>query len=104
MSRRSAAPIFAALGDDTRLALVDRLRGGPLSTTELAAGTRVTRQGITKHLHVLARAGLVRDTRQGRERLWELELAPLDVARRYLDHVSERWDAAIARLKAHVEE
>jgi len=104
MSRRSAAPIFAALGDDTRLQLVDRLRRGPLSITELAEGTDVTRQGITKHLHVLARAGLVRDTRQGRERLWELELASLDVARRYLDHVSQQWDDAIERLKRHVEE
>lgn len=105
MSRRSTAPVFAALGDETRLELVSRLcASGPLSTMALAAGTSVTRQGITKHLDVLAAAGIVRDTRHGRERIWEIELARLDVARRFLDQVSQRWDEAIDRLKQLVED
>ena len=105
MSRRSAAPVFAALGDETRLELVGRLCShGPLSTTQLAEGTAVTRQGITKHLHVLARAGIVRDARHGRERIWAMEPGRLEIARRFLDQISRRWDEALERLKAYVED
>ena len=97
--------MFAALGDETRLALVGRLSShGPLSTSRLAAGSAVTRQAITKHLDVLATAGFVRDTRRGRERIWELEPAQVDVARRYLDQVSKRWDEALSRLQTFVEQ
>ena len=102
---RTGAPIFAALGDETRLRIVARLSsGGPLSIVRLTEGESMSRQAITKHLSVLAGAGLVRDVRRGRERLWELEPAPLDVARRYLDLVSKRWDDALARLAALVED
>lgn len=99
-----AAPIFAALGDTTRLALVRRLSTeGPLSITRLSEGSGITRQGITRHLEALGKAGLVRDTRDGRERVFSLELKRLEVARHYLEHVSAQWDAAAARLKAFVE-
>jgi DNA-binding transcriptional ArsR family regulator len=99
------APMFAALGDETRLALVARLSSeGPLSITRLTAGSAVTRQAITKHLNVLATAGLVSDLRRGRERIWELEPEHMEVARAYLEHVSKRWDAALGRLKQFVEE
>jgi DNA-binding transcriptional ArsR family regulator len=100
-----AAPVFAALGDATRLGLVGRLSaGGPLSITRLSEGTGVTRQAITRHLHVLGEAGLVRDARRGRERVFELDLERLKRARRYLDDVSAQWDAAADRLRAFVEE
>jgi DNA-binding transcriptional ArsR family regulator len=100
-----SAPIFAALGDGTRLRLVSRLcAGGPMSIARLTAGTHVTRQAVTKHLQVLAGAGLVRGRRQGRQSLWELEPRRLDVARRYLDLISKRWDDTLGRLKAAVEE
>jgi len=99
-----AAPLFAALGDARRLGLVARLcDAGPLSIARLSAGTGVTRQAITKHLEALADAGLVRDTRHGRERVWELEPRRLERARRCLDQISAQWDAAIGRLKAYVE-
>ena len=102
---REAAPVFAALGEPTRLTLVAKLCAeGPLSITRLSEGTGVTRQGITKHLHTLARAGLVHDTRAGRERIWELETRRLEKARRCLDDISDQWDSAIARLQAFVEE
>ena len=113
MSRRSAraagvaeaAPVFAALGDETRLGLVSRLcEGGPWSIARLTDGFPVTRQAVTKHLHVLAGAGLVRDVRRGRERIWELEPDKLAEARRALDELSKRWDEALDRLKAYVEE
>ncbi len=101
---RAGAPIFAALGDATRLRLVAKLSGGgPLSIARLTDGEDMTRQAVTKHLAVLAEAGLVRDVRQGRERLWALAPAPLDTARQFLDLVSQRWDGALARLAMLVE-
>ncbi len=100
-----AAPVFAALGDRTRLALVDRLSTtGPLSIVRLTTGTAMTRQAITKHLQVLAGAGLVRDVRRGREHLWELDPERLDEARHSLEQISRQWDAALGRLKRFVEE
>jgi DNA-binding transcriptional ArsR family regulator len=100
----SSAPVFAALGDKTRLLLLERLaRGGPLSITSLTEHTRVTRQAITKHLHVLASAGLARSSRHGREQLWELEGEALERARQQLGTIANQWDCALSRLKAHVE-
>jgi DNA-binding transcriptional ArsR family regulator len=99
-----SAPIFAALGDPTRLKLVARLsEGGPQSIARLTSGSRVTRQAITKHLVVLADAGLVRGTRRGREKLWQLKPGSLDETRRHLEMISKQWDAALGRLKAFVE-
>jgi DNA-binding transcriptional ArsR family regulator len=101
---RSAAPVFAALGDETRLRLVARLCAGePLSITQLAAGSQVTRQAITKHLHVLEDARVVTGFRHGREQLWELNTRQLADARHCLDLISRHWDDALARLKAAVE-
>lgn len=100
-----AAPVFAALGDKTRLKLVARLCAeGPLSIVRLRDGCAVTRQAITKHLHALADAGVVRDMRRGRERIWQLEPRQLDEACRCLDRISRQWDEALGRLKTFVEE
>jgi DNA-binding transcriptional ArsR family regulator len=100
-----AAPLFAALGDETRLQIVARLcGGGPLSIMNLADGANVSRQAITKHLHALEEAGLAHSSRIGRERIWELQTTRLSEARRYLDKISQDWDAAIERLRAFVEE
>lgn len=101
----NAAPVFAALGDETRLQIVARLcKHGPLSISRLADGSSISRQGITKHLDALADAGLVRSKREGRERIWNIETRRLAEARRYLDQVSAQWDAAIDRLRAFVED
>jgi DNA-binding transcriptional ArsR family regulator len=100
LRRGDAAPIFAALGDRTRLRLVARLcDDGPLSIARLSDGAGVTRQAVTKHLNALADAGVVRGRRRGRERVWELQPKRLEMARRYLDEVSGQWDAAIERLR-----
>lgn len=102
---REAAPVFAALGETTRLTLVAKLcTEGPLSIARLSEGTGVTRQAITKHLHTLARVGLVHGSRSGRERIWELETARLEKARQCLDQISDQWDAVLSRLQAFVEE
>ena len=100
-----AVPVFAALADPTRLSLLGRLSAeGPLSITRLSQGTGVTRQAITRHLYTLGDAGLVRHARQGRERVWELDLKRLEKAQRYLDQIAAQWDAAAERLKAFVED
>ena len=99
-----SAPIFAALGDKTRLRLVSRLcDDGPMSITRLTAGSKVTRQAITKHLRVMEKAGLVRGARHGRESVWHLDQRRLDVARRHLDLISKQWDEALGRLREFVE-
>jgi len=101
---KSRASVFAALGDETRLSVLGRLaRGEPQSIARLTEGTRLTRQAVTKHLHVLEGAGVVRSVRVGRESRFTLEPRPIDEARAYLDVVSRQWDDALARLKAFVE-
>ena len=102
---RGSAPLFAALGDETRLRLVAVLcAGGALSIAQLTSGTDITRQAITKHLLVLADAGLVRDVKVGRERLWQFEPTQLEQARHALDRIAQQWDQALARLKLAVED
>lgn len=99
------APIFAALGDPTRLSLLARLSGGRRqSIAALSAHTSLTRQAVTKHLRVLEEAGLVASTRAGRKSLFEFRPAPIDTLRAYLDDVSRQWDDAIGRLQAFVED
>jgi DNA-binding transcriptional ArsR family regulator len=100
-----SATLFAALGDETRLRLVSRLCDeGPQSITRLTIGTDVTRQAITKHLRLMQGAGLVQESRRGRESVWQLEPRRLEDARRHLQDISRQWDEALARLKTFVEE
>lgn len=97
--------MFAALGDTTRLSLIRKLSDGmPLSIARLAEGSALTRQAVTKHLHVLESAGVVRRERCGRESLYRLEPTRIAEMRAYLDGVSRHWDDALARLKALVED
>jgi DNA-binding transcriptional ArsR family regulator len=101
---RSAAPLFAALGDETRLKLVLRLSaGGSESIARLSAKSAVSRQAIRKHLAVLAKAGLVRGRRRGREHLWQLRPTALADARQYLSRISRQWDEALERFRNLVE-
>ena|SRR6185312_15303124 len=100
-----AAGVFSALGDGTRLTLVQRLTdGGPRTATELAADLPVTRQAVGKHLKVLEDAGLVAHRAEGRAVLYELDPARLSAARAYLDTISAAWDRRIERLRALVED
>lgn len=100
-----AAPVFAALGDVTRLELVSRLSDGePHSITELTDGLALTRQAVTKHLRVLNEAGLVDNERVGRESRFAMRPRAIVDARDYLDRVSSQWDQAIARLRSAVED
>ncbi len=101
-SLRAAAPLFGALGDETRLHLVSRLcQEEPLSITQLSEGVPVTRQAITKHLSTLADAGVVRG---GRERIWQRQPRSISEAQQCLAAISAQWDAAIERLRTFVED
>ena len=100
----SEAELFAALGDDTRLAVLARLGEGPASIVRLTEGHPLSRQALTKHLHVLERAGLIGQARAGRETVWSLQRARLDEAQRYLAAMSRAWDDRLDRLKAMVED
>jgi len=99
------APVFAALGDRTRLSLLAKLsRGESLSIARLSSDTDLTRQAVTKHLRVLEEAGLVESQRIGRESKYIMRPESLDAARDYLEGVSRLWDDALGRLQAFVEE
>jgi DNA-binding transcriptional ArsR family regulator len=97
--------VFSALGDENRLRLLSRLSNGePMSISGLTAGSGITRQGVSKHLRVLAGAGLVRGSRRGKESLWRLEPRRVDEARRALELISRQWGRSLASLKLFVEE
>lgn len=103
-AQHDRAAVFAALGDVTRLSLIDKLcEGQPYSISQLTKNTKLTRQAITKHLKVLEVAGIVRSIRKGRESLFEFESDRLNKAKKYLELVSEQWDTTLSRLKSFVE-
>jgi DNA-binding transcriptional ArsR family regulator len=106
--RQARAPVFAALGDETRLSLVAKLCGGqPHSISQLTRGSKLTRQAITKHLRVLASVGIVhslRSGRSGRENRFAFDPQPVEELKEYLDFVSAQWDQALSRLKSFVED
>jgi DNA-binding transcriptional ArsR family regulator len=98
------APVFAALGDATRLSLVEKLcEASPQSISRLTKGSDLTRQAISKHLLVLRNAGIVESVRVGRESQYEFKPEPIEGIKEYLDHVSKQWDEALGRLKTFVQ-
>lgn len=104
-SETTAASVFAALGDPTRLSLLQTLSDGKTrSISTLSGDSRLTRQAVTKHLRVLEQAGMVASHRVGRESRFAYQPEPVAAARSYLDHVSARWDEALGRLRALVED
>jgi DNA-binding transcriptional ArsR family regulator len=99
------APLFDALGDPNRLRIVTRLcDDGPCSTAQVTEVVEVSRQAATKHLLLLEAVGLVSSERRGRERIWRIDTEPLTDASDYLTALSRRWDMAIDRLRAYVED
>lgn len=99
------AHIFAALGDETRLSLISRLcRVSRQSISQLAEGTNLTRQAVTKHLQILERVGLVRSVRKGRETLFEFDAKPIETMTQYLDLVSGQWEKKLTDLQTFLDE
>ncbi len=100
-----AAPLYAALGDSTRLALLGRLGDGmSRSVSDLANGMDITRQAVTKHLRILEAADMVASRRAGRHTMFVLHPAGLQTARDHLARASAQWDDALARLMALVDQ
>ena len=95
------APIFAALGDPTRRAVLARLRTGPRSVGEIVAAVPVSQSAVSQHLRVLREAGLVTDRREGTRRLYQVDLEGLTALRAYVDGY---WDAALASFQRYAEE
>ena len=99
------AQLFAALGEPTRLSVVDRLRdGSERSIAAIATGLPISRQALTKHLKVLEAAGIANSRRLGRETVYRMDPAGLVAAEQWIADVSTQWDRAIDRLKKHVED
>ena len=99
----SAAHVFAALGDKTRLKLIERLcDSGPSTVSCLTDSFEVTRQAISKHQRVLELAGWGRNRRSGRESVWQVERARLEDAQKHFDAISRQWDGALERLRGLV--
>jgi DNA-binding transcriptional ArsR family regulator len=99
------AQVFAALGDETRLSLIARLcRATEQSISQLAEGTKLTRQAVTKHLQILERAGLARSARKGRETLFEFDATPVETMTQYLDLVSKQWAKKLTDLETFLEQ
>lgn len=102
---QEVAPLFAALGDPTRLSIVHRLSDGQWwSVSRISAGLSQSRQGVSKHLAILAGAGIVIDERVGREHHFALRPESIGAARDYLEQVGRQWDDALARLRQFVED
>jgi len=100
----AVAPKFAALGDVTRLRLLARLSDGqPCSISQLASGLELTRQGVTKHLQVMAEAGILTSNRAGRENRFAIDPEAMHSMQIYLETVSKQWDVVLARLQDFVE-
>jgi DNA-binding transcriptional ArsR family regulator len=90
-------PALHALADGTRQQIVEELRRGPKAVSEIAARLPVSRPAVSQHLKVLKDAGLVRETREGTRRIYNVEPQGLVELRRYLDRL---WDDALAGFAA----
>jgi DNA-binding transcriptional ArsR family regulator len=104
MSRsRAHADVYHAMADPTRRAILDRLRRGGSPVSELAAGFRMTRPAVSKHLGILRRARLVRERRDGRQRIYQITPAPLETVAQWVESYRAFWHVNLLSLKRHVE-
>ena len=99
----SHSDVFHAVADPTRRAILDRLRSGPLPVNDLASGFRVSRPAISKHLRVLRNARLVREEKEGRQRMYQLEAARIQEVARWADEYRAFWQHSLTNLKRHLE-
>ncbi|HTK42117.1 MAG TPA: metalloregulator ArsR/SmtB family transcription factor [Gemmatimonadales bacterium] len=104
MHRSAAhADVYHAVADPTRRAILDRLRRGGSPVSELAAGFRMTRPAVSKHLGILRRARLVRERRDGRQRIYQITPAPLEAVAQWVETYRAFWQVNLLSLKRHVE-
>lgn len=104
MSEETLTPVFAALGDDSRWAVLARLGEGPASASALAREFPISRQAIVKHLEVLRAAGLVDSEQRGREVVHRALGGRLSEVAHRLEELGRTWDARLERIKRLAEE
>lgn len=95
--------VFRALADPTRRAILARLRSGQVAAGEIAAGFRVSRPAISRHIRILRRARLVSERRDGRNRFYTLNAEPLRSLDDWLNDYRRFWRQGLLALKRHVE-
>ncbi len=95
-----SAKAVAALGDETRRAVFERLAKKPLPVGKIAAGLDISRPAVSQHLKVLKEAGLVSDQQQGTRRLYQIDPRGIAAMRAYLDRF---WDRALTAFKEAAE-
>jgi DNA-binding transcriptional ArsR family regulator len=99
----SSEATFQALADPTRRAVLDLLRRGSQPAGQIAGAFPVSRPAISKHLRLLRRAHLVREHREGRHRVYQLNPEPLRAVDSWIEQYRSFWSASLANLKAFVE-
>jgi DNA-binding transcriptional ArsR family regulator len=102
-SVRAAEATFQALADPTRRAVLDLLRHGSQPAGQIAGAFPVSRPAISKHLRLLRRAHLVREHREGRHRVYQLNPEPLRAVDSWIDQYRSFWSRSLANLKTFVE-
>ena len=95
--------LYRAIADPTRRALLDRLRGGEATAGELAQVSSASRPSVSKHLRMLRDARLVSERRQGRLRIYTLNVGPLADVDRWLSKYRSFWTSKLQGLKTFVE-
>lgn len=98
------AELFRALGEPTRLTMVERLsRGGPHTITSLSQGLKITRQGARKHLQILADSKIIMLESKGRETMIELDNRTLEIGKKFIAELELRWEKHLEALRDYVE-
>ncbi len=101
-TENALSAVFGALADPTRRAMLERLRAGPRSVSELGAPFRMSQPTISKHLKVLEKAGLVVRGKDAQLRPRTIEAAPLEVADEWLEQFRAMWEARLDRLELYL--
>lgn len=102
-NRKTAEAAFQALADPTRRAVLDLLRRGSQPAGQIAEAFPISRPAISKHLRLLRRAHLVREHREGRNRIYQLNPEPLRAVDSWIEQYRHFWAASLTSLKAFVE-
>jgi len=96
-------PVFAAIADPTRRAILQRLAAGDMAAGHIAAAFPISRPAVSKHLRILRQAALVQEERHGRLRMYRLNAQPLRELDHWLEQYRILWLKNLASLKRHVE-
>jgi DNA-binding transcriptional ArsR family regulator len=94
--------VFAAVGDPTRRAVLDMLRQGDMAAGDIATPFRISRPAISRHLHVLRKAGLVSARKAGREQIYQLRPEPLQEVYDWIEHYKTFWDRKMLALGTYL--